>query len=189
MWINYPIRITVIYQVHNLNHAEWLSSTRLVIAARPFLSLTEHATVLNGEKTTLSCKITGFYPELVVVRWVQKAGHQNLSVADVCSSSPILNPDYTYNLTSHMSIQGDHTVNHGAVYICQIEHRSFDKPQSRTVRLSVMGKCPRYMMVLFDGSYIDFNNKRRELQRAFETVLFSVTTSLRMKTYREWYNH
>lgn len=128
--------------------AEWLSSICVGISARPSLSLPEHAAVLDGEKTTLSCTITGFYPQLLVVRWLQQAGLQNVSLADVCTSSPIPRSDHTYNLTSHMSVQGNRAVNHGAVYMCQIEHRSFSRPQSQTVRLSVLRES-WHMIVLF----------------------------------------
>lgn len=135
---------------------EWLSSICVGISARPSLSLPEHAAVLDGEKTTLSCTITGFYPQLLVVRWLQQAGLQNVSLADVCTSSPIPHSDHTYNLTSHMSVQGNRAVNQGAVYTCQIEHRSFSWPQSQTVRLSVLRES-WHMIVLFHDVHWLYN--------------------------------
>ncbi|XP_048111404.1 uncharacterized protein LOC125302316 [Alosa alosa] len=126
----------------------YATTVTLHVSARPTLSLTEHATVLNGQKTTLSCEITGFYPEHLEIQWLRQLGHKNEPVeVDVCTESPMPNPDHTYSQKSHMTIQGNKTENHGAVYICQIKHRSFNTPQSKTVRLSVV-ETPQNPVVL-----------------------------------------
>ncbi|KAL2090997.1 hypothetical protein ACEWY4_013260 [Coilia grayii] len=111
----------------------------LHVSALPSLSLTDHATVLDGEKTTVVCDITGFYPEQLEVEWLRRRGNQNVSVeADICTRSPSPNPDHTYSLRSQITIQGNRTLNHGTVYICQVKHRSLSEPQSRAVQLSVL---------------------------------------------------
>uniref|UniRef100_A0AAY4BX12 Ig-like domain-containing protein n=1 Tax=Denticeps clupeoides TaxID=299321 RepID=A0AAY4BX12_9TELE len=83
----------------------------------------------GGKKTTLFCDISRFYPEQLDVVWLQKNGSQVTSAdGDICTGLPAQNQNHTFNLRSQITVQGVQAKNDGAVYICQVRHRTFPQP-------------------------------------------------------------
>uniref|UniRef100_A0A674BNH8 Ig-like domain-containing protein n=1 Tax=Salmo trutta TaxID=8032 RepID=A0A674BNH8_SALTR len=123
-------------------------SSQLEVSARPSVSLPETATVMEGQERTLMCDITGFYPENLAVTWLIQNGSRVArgSMArgaisrDVCTGMAVPNPDGTYSVSSHITVQASAVGSGGAMYICHIEHRSYpDGKYSKSILLTVQG--------------------------------------------------
>nr|XP_046195446.1 uncharacterized protein LOC124026663 isoform X1 [Oncorhynchus gorbuscha] len=121
-------------------------SSQLEVSARPSVSLPETAMVMEGEERTLMCDITGFYPENLAVTWLIQNGSRVAlgSMArgaisrDVCTGMAVPNPDGTYSVSSHITVQASAVGSGGAMYICHIEHRSYpDGKYSKSILLTV----------------------------------------------------
>uniref|UniRef100_A0AAY5K1J0 Ig-like domain-containing protein n=1 Tax=Esox lucius TaxID=8010 RepID=A0AAY5K1J0_ESOLU len=110
-------------------------STRLEVSAKPVISLPEAVTVMEGEKRTLMCEITGFYPEQLTVTWLIQNGSQ-LS-RGVCTGMATPNPDGTYSVSSLITVQATATESSGVVYVCHVTHRSHPGYHSKGVLLTV----------------------------------------------------
>uniref|UniRef100_A0AAY5KV28 Ig-like domain-containing protein n=1 Tax=Esox lucius TaxID=8010 RepID=A0AAY5KV28_ESOLU len=84
-------------------------------STKPVISLPEAVTVMEGEKRTLMCEITGFYPEQLTVTWLIQNGSQ-LS-RGVCTGMATPNPDGTYSVSSLITVQATATESSGVVYV------------------------------------------------------------------------
>uniref|UniRef100_A0A3Q2WAL2 HLA class II histocompatibility antigen, DR alpha chain-like n=1 Tax=Haplochromis burtoni TaxID=8153 RepID=A0A3Q2WAL2_HAPBU len=76
-----------------------------------------------GEKNTLICHVTGFYPAPVNVSWTknqQKVTGSNINV-------PYLNKDGSFRQTSRL----DFTPQLGDIYRCAVEHLSLTEPLTK----------------------------------------------------------
>uniref|UniRef100_A0AAY5K8D9 Ig-like domain-containing protein n=1 Tax=Esox lucius TaxID=8010 RepID=A0AAY5K8D9_ESOLU len=119
-------------------------STRLEVSAKPVISLPEAVTVMEGEKRTLMCEITGFYPEQLTVTWLIQNGSQ-LS-RGVCTGMATPNPDGTYSVSSLITIKLVMAVeDERAVYTCRVYHSSF--PLQCTLNLCVKDFCPEQVSI------------------------------------------
>ncbi|CDQ99073.1 unnamed protein product [Oncorhynchus mykiss] len=133
-------------------------SSQLEVSARPSVSLPETAMVMEGEERTLMCDITGFYPENLSVTWLIQNGSRVArgSMArgaisrDVCTGMAVPNPDGTYSVSSHITVQASAVGSGGAMYICHIEHRSYpDGKYSKSILLTVQGGKPTHHSISF----------------------------------------
>lgn len=131
--------------------------------ARPLVSLPETATVMEGEERTLMCDITGFYPENLAVTWliqnVSRVARGSMARGaisrDVCTGMAVPNPDGTYSVSSHITVQASAVGSGGAMYICHIEHRSYpDGKYSKSILLTVQGVKPTHHSISFILGFI-----------------------------------
>uniref|UniRef100_A0A8C7KDA2 Uncharacterized LOC109891407 n=1 Tax=Oncorhynchus kisutch TaxID=8019 RepID=A0A8C7KDA2_ONCKI len=135
------------------------------IGLQPSVSLPETAMVMEGEERTLMCDITGFYPENLAVTWLIQNGSRVArgSMArgaisrDVCTGMAVPNPDGTYSVSSHITVQASAVGSGGAMYICHIEHRSYpDGKYSKSILLTVQGGKPTPLYQLYIGIHNKF---------------------------------
>uniref|UniRef100_A0A8C8FFB3 Ig-like domain-containing protein n=1 Tax=Oncorhynchus tshawytscha TaxID=74940 RepID=A0A8C8FFB3_ONCTS len=133
------------------------------IGLQPSVSLPETAMVMEGEERTLMCDITGFYPENLSVTWLIQNGSRVArgSMArgaisrDVCTGMAVPNPDGTYSVSSHITVQASAVGSGGAMYICHIEHRSYpDGKYSKSILLTVQGGKPTHHSISFILGFI-----------------------------------
>uniref|UniRef100_A0A674BMK1 Ig-like domain-containing protein n=1 Tax=Salmo trutta TaxID=8032 RepID=A0A674BMK1_SALTR len=138
-------------------------SSQLHTQAIPSVSLPETATVMEGQERTLMCDITGFYPENLAVTWLIQNGSRVArgSMArgaisrDVCTGMAVPNPDGTYSVSSHITVQASAVGSGGAMYICHIEHRSYpDGKYSKSILLTVQGGKPTDHSISFILGFI-----------------------------------
>nr|AYN72151.1 MHC class II antigen alpha chain [Oreochromis niloticus] len=76
-----------------------------------------------GEKNTLICHVTGFYPAPVNVSWTKN--QQKVTGSSI--NTPYLNKDGTFRQTSRL----DFTPQLGDVYSCAVQHLALTKPLTK----------------------------------------------------------
>ncbi|NXL30672.1 TPSNR protein, partial [Glaucidium brasilianum] len=86
--------------------------------------------------TTLSCKISGYYPLDVSVSWTQKTPEDNreIRLSDARFSSHRQSQDGTYSISSYLSISSA-TARAPATYSCHVSHMALAEPISVSAHL------------------------------------------------------
>ncbi|CAJ1048340.1 RLA class II histocompatibility antigen%2C DP alpha-1 chain-like [Xyrichtys novacula] len=77
-----------------------------------------------GEKNSLVCHVTGFYPPPVTFFWSKNG--ENVTEG-VTKNVPLLNTDGTFSQFSKLEV----TTQEGDVYSCSVDHLTLEKPQTR----------------------------------------------------------
>uniref|UniRef100_A0A3Q3BKC3 HLA class II histocompatibility antigen, DR alpha chain-like n=1 Tax=Haplochromis burtoni TaxID=8153 RepID=A0A3Q3BKC3_HAPBU len=109
--------------VANLQVCQQNLKTVLYFIFPPFMMIYTRDEVEFGEKNTLICHVTGFYPAPVNVSWTknqQKVTGSNINV-------PYLNKDGSFRQTSRL----DFTPQLGDIYRCAVEHLSLTEPLTK----------------------------------------------------------
>lgn len=92
--------------------------------------------------TTLTCKITGYYPLDVSVSWTQKTSEDDMEIplSHARFSSHRQSQDGTYSITSYLSISSA-TARAPTTYSCHVSHVALAEPISVTAHLKAPGRC------------------------------------------------
>ncbi|MBN3321655.1 NR3L1 protein, partial [Atractosteus spatula] len=130
---------------------------QLDVSVQPSVTvLPELATITVGEEKTILCEITRFYPKLMEVTWLVKkdlAPELPAVSRDVCTGIPVPNGDQTYNVHSRITVLASMEEN-GAVYVCQIKHRSYGTPHRRNATLKVVApRLPSDSTAVIAGTF------------------------------------
>nr|XP_057922185.1 H-2 class II histocompatibility antigen, A-U alpha chain-like [Doryrhamphus excisus] len=108
----------------NLNTSrQAMKDLPLVSEAPSLLFVYSRDEVVLGEKNTLICHVTGFYPAPVTVRWTRNG--ERVSPGGL-TSSPFPNKDGSFQQTSQLEF----TPQKGDIYNCIVEHRPTKALQS-----------------------------------------------------------
>ncbi|XP_061921420.1 H-2 class II histocompatibility antigen, A-U alpha chain-like isoform X2 [Entelurus aequoreus] len=116
----------------NLNTTRnYLKDEPLVYEAPSDVIVYSRDEVLLGEKNTLICHMTGFYPAPVTVRWARNGEHTG---QESNTSPPFPNKDGSFQQTSRL----DFTPQKGDIYSCIVAHQALEEPYTRFWGVKVM---------------------------------------------------
>ncbi|XP_063293668.1 natural cytotoxicity triggering receptor 3 ligand 1 [Pelobates fuscus] len=117
-----------------------VGKTTLQVSAQPTVSLSDtKVEILLGTEKSVTCIVIGFYPKSVDVKWVvyKKNGIDCIPLEkQVCTSSPALMKDGTYNVTSHVTLNPK-LQDDGNTYVCVVTPKLLRNEQSQNFTLSV----------------------------------------------------
>ncbi|EMP36808.1 Tapasin [Chelonia mydas] len=93
-----------------------------------------------GKQVTLSCQIARFYPKALSVTWYrQKRGEPEFRCLDTLGTHKIVTPDPTaapdgksYSVTSQLRFTPSVPEDHGAEYLCSVEHQTLQEPEGKS---------------------------------------------------------
>ncbi|XP_037754575.2 uncharacterized protein LOC119566245 [Chelonia mydas] len=93
-----------------------------------------------GKQVTLSCQIARFYPKALSVTWYrQKRGEPVFRCLDTLGTHKIVTPDPTaapdgksYSVTSQLGFTPSVPEDHGAEYLCSVEHQTLQEPEGKS---------------------------------------------------------
>ncbi|XP_074812812.1 uncharacterized protein LOC141989795 [Natator depressus] len=93
-----------------------------------------------GKQVTLSCQIARFYPKALSVTWYrQKRGELEFRCLDTLGTHKIVTPDPTaapdgksYSVTSQLRFTPSVPEDHGAEYLCSVEHQTLQEPEGKS---------------------------------------------------------
>lgn len=93
-----------------------------------------------GKQVTLSCQIARFYPKALSVTWYrQKRGEPVFRCLDTLGTHKIVTPDPTaapdgksYSVTSQLRFTPSVPEDHGAEYLCSVEHQTLQEPEGKS---------------------------------------------------------
>ncbi|XP_073504775.1 uncharacterized protein [Phyllobates terribilis] len=98
--------------------------------------------LLHGSPAVLQCNISGYFPDVVTVKWMRRDGdklHEETDDNQGITSRRAA--DNTYSRTASLTITPDLRTHQGAEYICLVEHPSLERPIERSSgQLQVYGK-------------------------------------------------
>lgn len=112
--------------------------------ARPSVLLPEKAAVTEGEEKTIQCDVTGFYPEKLAVTWLTLSGSRTVlaglsPLSRVCTEMAIHNADGTFSIRSGITMHSSAVKGGEMSLMCQVEHKTYSRPYSTSVTLTVQG--------------------------------------------------
>ncbi|XP_078405420.1 uncharacterized protein LOC144684894 [Cetorhinus maximus] len=116
-------------------------SSELRVSARPVVHLsTKEITILSGSEGSVSCNVTGFYPQQHKLIW-QKIPNKEPKEPrelkdDICNGALISNHGGTFSISSRLRIEPT-LDDDGNVYRCAMTHRSLPDSVSEEAKLSV----------------------------------------------------
>ncbi|XP_041053099.1 uncharacterized protein LOC121283083 [Carcharodon carcharias] len=116
-------------------------SSELRVSAQPVVHLsTKEITILLGSEGSVSCNVTGFYPQQHKLIW-QKIPNKEPKEPrelkdDICTGALISNNDGTFSVSSRLRIEPT-LDDDGNVYRCVMTHRSLPDSLSEETKLSV----------------------------------------------------
>nr|XP_023398307.1 SLA class II histocompatibility antigen, DQ haplotype D beta chain-like isoform X1 [Loxodonta africana] len=87
----------------------------------PHVTISPAKTEILNHHNLLICSVTDFYPGHVKVRWFRNDQEET---AGIVSTPLIRNGDWTFQILVMLEV----TLQHGDVYICQVEHPSLQSP-------------------------------------------------------------
>ncbi|XP_029419502.1 natural cytotoxicity triggering receptor 3 ligand 1-like isoform X2 [Nannospalax galili] len=113
--------------------------TRLEVVAHPAITLTEgHATMRNDSEKHILCKVDGFYPEAISIKWVKRTpkdpNFQEITEG-VDTSLPSKREDGSFSVTSQLKLKSS-LEDSGTTYQCVVEHKSLPTPTRFNITLS-----------------------------------------------------
>ncbi|XP_071388591.1 class II histocompatibility antigen, B-L beta chain-like [Centroberyx affinis] len=73
-----------------------------------------------GTRTTVECRVTGFYPQDIRVTWLKDGSEVTEGVS---STDTLANGDWSYQLTSYLEL----VPRHGETLSCRVEHSSLEE--------------------------------------------------------------
>ncbi|XP_061664358.1 H-2 class II histocompatibility antigen, A-U alpha chain-like [Syngnathoides biaculeatus] len=91
---------------------------------------------LAGEKNTLVCHVSGFYPAPVKVRWAKNGGDAAAPGRGSCAPYP--DDDGTF----HQTFRLDYVPAQGDIYSCVVEHPALEQPRSGSWEVNVKRTGP-----------------------------------------------
>ncbi|CAH2219151.1 signal-regulatory beta-1-like isoform X3 [Pelobates cultripes] len=103
--------------------------------------------LVNGTEATLQCKISGYFPDKLEVKWLKVDPLMNKQVFVSPGEKykiPVMEvtreEDQTYTCTANLIVSVSIAEDEYSEYICQVEHPSLDRPlEKRTGKLCVTG--------------------------------------------------
>ncbi|XP_068117208.1 uncharacterized protein [Hyperolius riggenbachi] len=112
----------------------------LQVSAQPSVTVIPgHVTIEEDAEKSVTCDVTNVYPQTVTIRWVRYSqsppGCKALEKG-TCTADPITNPDGTFNITSHLTLNPTKE-DDGSAYGCVVTHRSIDDKIARNFTLTV----------------------------------------------------
>ncbi|CAH2307809.1 tyrosine- phosphatase non-receptor type substrate 1-like [Pelobates cultripes] len=148
-WDNsmFPLRVT--WKHESMNGPEYRD---LKITDLAFPPCVEGITVPDwlqcNQPARLQCKISGFYPDKLTVKWFKKEAGGNMLVSVYPNKKyqiPDLihqrQPDKTYSCTASLVITPSLSSEQGAQFVCRVEHPSLAQPiERRTESLQVIAR-------------------------------------------------
>ncbi|XP_075686922.1 uncharacterized protein LOC142656004 isoform X2 [Rhinoderma darwinii] len=125
-------RVRVTWEHESMDNPE---STELSIRDsdyrwRPVIEEIQIPHLLHGAPATLQCKISGYFPDAVAVKW-RRAGYKLYEETDAAGNQRITSrraADNTYSYTARLTITPRLQTHQGAEYICLVEHPSLENP-------------------------------------------------------------
>ncbi|XP_053576614.1 natural cytotoxicity triggering receptor 3 ligand 1 isoform X2 [Bombina bombina] len=119
------------------HHAEGLST--LQVSAVPTTTLMPSTLEIEtGTEKSITCEVNRFYPEQLKIQWVQHLKNSTRCTLEkrICTGSPVINPDGTYNATSQLTIIPS-MIDDGDVFSCNVQHRSMENGRVLNITLVV----------------------------------------------------
>ncbi|XP_032078378.1 uncharacterized protein LOC116512145 isoform X2 [Thamnophis elegans] len=115
-------------------------ATILDLVVEPTVQLSpKELEIENGNVKTLRCRVNKFYPDSIVILWQKHSKHtsdKDIPVDDIFMETSVRNGDGTYNTTSKLRLQPS-SQDHGNVYSCIVQHKSFARFPVYNVTLTV----------------------------------------------------
>ncbi|XP_007885690.2 uncharacterized protein LOC103174895 isoform X2 [Callorhinchus milii] len=113
-------------------------SASILVSVKPRVSLsTKHFTVVSGSEGSVRCNIIRFYPQEYTIKWVKiLSGSTETVVNDICTGVPVPDKDGTFNVSSVIRIEPT-MVDNGAIYKCEVRHKTFSSPWITEAKLTV----------------------------------------------------
>ncbi|KAM4632474.1 uncharacterized protein O3C94_018992 [Discoglossus pictus] len=150
----------------------------------------------HGTETNLQCKISGYFPDSLDVKWLKReAGKQELFLVSPSDKYkiPVLvtrrEADNTFTCTACLIVTGSRQTEQGSEFICQVQHPSLERPLERsTGPLNVTGipeikKCTRlgeFIQIEVSGFYSEIsikwtqtNSKKKEYEEIPDNLITS----------------
>ncbi|XP_069038875.1 myelin-associated glycoprotein-like isoform X2 [Lepisosteus oculatus] len=126
------------------------SGTRVSVYAEPSTTAVQVSSLLvAGEKNSLSCSVTGFYPESISVLWFRGDAPAPLS-----STSPVLTSHSNGTFSALSSVSFTPTAaDHGAEYSCEASHPAWRHSVRGSTTLDVK-YGPRAVNVTLLSAYV-----------------------------------
>ncbi|XP_069840503.1 uncharacterized protein [Dendropsophus ebraccatus] len=112
----------------------------------PVVGEIEIPPIFHDSKATMWCKISGYFPDAVTVRWIRSPDqstklYEEIDAVFIPKTIPKKETDNTYTCTATLTITPTLGTHQGAEYICLVDHPSLEKPiEKRTGRLQVYAK-------------------------------------------------
>ncbi|XP_075141444.1 uncharacterized protein LOC142217151 [Leptodactylus fuscus] len=98
----------------------------------------------HNTPVTLQCNISGYFPDVVTVKWLRRTGYKVYEETDTADNQRIISgraADNTYMCTASLTITPTLGTHQGAEYICVVNHPSLERPIERsTGRLQVIAE-------------------------------------------------
>lgn len=127
---------------------QWLALAKLwffSLAASPAVKLfVKPATERNGEEEHVICKVDGFYPEAIDIRWEESTlndPHFRAITEGIITSPTVKNDDGTFSVTSSLVLKPA-LKDHGNTFTCVVSHRSLLDSKRLSVTLPGKSKHP-----------------------------------------------
>ncbi|XP_076398871.1 natural cytotoxicity triggering receptor 3 ligand 1 isoform X1 [Peromyscus maniculatus bairdii] len=102
-------------------------TTRLDVVASPAMKLfVKPATERNGEEEFVICKVDGFYPAAIDIKWEESTlndPHFRAITEGIITGPAVRNDDGTFSVTSSLALKPA-LEDHGNTFTCVVSHRS-----------------------------------------------------------------
>uniref|UniRef100_A0A8C8UFV3 Ig-like domain-containing protein n=1 Tax=Peromyscus maniculatus bairdii TaxID=230844 RepID=A0A8C8UFV3_PERMB len=119
-------------------------TTRLDVVASPAVKLfVKPATERNGEEEHVICKVDGFYPAAIDIKWEESTlndPHFRAITEGIITGPAVRNDDGTFSVTSSLALKPA-LEDHGNTFTCVVSHRSL--LDSKRLSVTLPGKSKR----------------------------------------------
>uniref|UniRef100_A0A8C5QZR4 Ig-like domain-containing protein n=1 Tax=Leptobrachium leishanense TaxID=445787 RepID=A0A8C5QZR4_9ANUR len=140
-------KVRVTWRHKSMEESEWKEASAADLPWCPHMSDISVPRLLHGDEVKLQCTISRYFPDALKVNWLRReAGKPDLF--PVSSSDKYKLPvmaatrqeDQTFTCTASLIVNVSMKTDHGAEFICQVEHPSLESPlEKRTGELNVVG--------------------------------------------------